>query len=111
MFTHQDAFNKVWERAKNKVRSVSQLGNPQYRPVGKPPCFAGVLIDDKHYDLLLEGHRADNLSVYKAIVASGYPSDVDYANLQYIHDMNQPSEWNRLLIQYAVEHKLSVPTA
>lgn len=104
MITKQEAFNLVWERAKDKRRAVAH-GRCLYRAPDGLKCFVGVLIPDEKYDARFDSEWR----------TTGEVMDCDkelerfLCSLQGIHDWTEPAEWERLLRQVALAEGLEVP--
>lgn len=82
-----------------KIRSVSPVGDCQYRgPIGLK-CAVGALISDEHYNTDLEGYDINCENVRSAVTQSlGFIPDFDLlAQLQTLHDNEPPHRWANLL--------------
>ena len=107
--TLQEAFNAVWERAKDKVKAVTDnnWADCLYRAKDGRKCFMGVLIPDEEYTPDMEGDGIlqiiDKLPCLKGL-------NVEYLNdLQIIHDGYSTDKWEDKLKDFALIHNLTVP--
>lgn len=115
--TKQEAFNLVWERAKDPRRSmgsstVADQSFCAYRGSHGVKCFVGVLIPDEEYHPCMEGERASYLLTNGNLPPSLDPADVEfYDTMQRVHDdfETPPSQWHDLLRIVAAEYNLTVP--
>lgn len=69
-------------------------------------CAVGCLIDDKNYEGSLEGKKANQGSVLRAVRRSGWSTKLDLLSLQFIHDNCEPSTWRSELMVFADENGL-----
>lgn len=109
--TNQTFFNAVWERAKDKRRSM--LGNRDslprcaYRGPEGLRCFVGVCIPDDEY-------KAEFERLFTSEVLQSVPSLVGVdmrliAKAQSIHDHSPEWSWESYLRELAEEYGLEVP--
>jgi hypothetical protein len=110
MLTIQETFDKIVERSKYLVKSQSTDGCA-YRGDGGTCCFAGVLIEYKHYSPALEGRSAFSSEVQKALRESGvnvgYRRIYDLVNeCQKVHDNYAPDTWETELRKLAATYNL-----
>lgn len=72
-----------------------------YRSPEGMSCAVGCLIDDEHYDPVLELMNAKNPAVLEVLEKSGWPIHGEafqlYMRLQSIHDNEPPSLWEEWL--------------
>jgi hypothetical protein len=108
-YTHQEAFNIIWEHARKGVKSVSASGACKYRGPDGARCFIGELIPDERYF-----KEMDQTIIYfegvldrAAVAVDASPEAV--GEIQSIHDHYQPEEWKARLVIYASNHGLTVP--
>lgn len=108
--TKQQVFDKVWERAKVKKRSLNSEGSCSYRVVDGPPCFIGACIPDAQYRPEIERQGVYGLAWEGLLPDSLDPRDVEFlAKLQSIHDTQDPPEWEDRLMQLAFDYDLLIP--
>lgn len=117
--TLQDVFNLVWERALDKRRSATIAGTCRYRlPDSEhtPGCFAGCLVTDSEYDPTWEGTSFSGLfdTDYRSEPLGNPPERLrpfrhEIRELQRIHDIYQPEDWEGNLTIFAAERGLKVP--
>lgn len=111
--TLQEAFNKIWERAKDKVKAIERFNEDpaltgcRYRASNGKKCFVGVLIPDEQYTPEMEGELF-------SIIEKSVPCirGLDHqllCKLQEIHDSWKISEWDFALRNFAIMNKLTVP--
>ncbi len=112
---NQEAFNKIWERAKTKKKSRAIIRGVEvcaYRSYDNScACFVGVLIPDSIYKELMERKSAlVVMDVFKEVAEhlSGV-SRLLLTRFQRIHDTDEPEFWNTDLRHVAREFKLEVP--
>lgn len=118
----QEAFNKIWERAKDPRRSMRQPGARNsicaYRSPDGLKCFIGVLLPDTNYDPRMDGHGI-NLGEEKytgltyvgpltGVEQTGRNVDALFA-MQRVHDGHEPCDWQRSLRYIAERYQLTVP--
>lgn len=77
-----------------------------YRGEGGLKCAAGALIKDEEYTEDLEQNSWDTL-VHCEKAPREHSSHI--RRLQIIHDMHDPSDWKRLLKEFADEKNLDEP--
>ncbi len=108
----QEAFDKIWERAKDHRKSLIKDDFCAYRSPDGLKCFVGELIPDELYLSSME-----RKSIYDLI--RNYPDikelfkDVKSHFLevcQYIHDDYEPEKWHDRLVEHAEDNHLKVPT-
>jgi hypothetical protein len=106
--TNQEAFDKIWERAKDKRRSTSPVNSAcLYRGPDGLKCFVGVLIPDAEYSPDFEVGGVDRIAQHVPTLAG-----LDIAMLkecQLVHDAYLPSEWRFRLRLVAESFGLQVP--
>ena len=110
--TLQEVFNKVWERAKVKVKSSDPADiTCTYRNSdgSQNHCFVGICIPDELYRPEMDdssGGVEVNEHVRKLFPEKLIPA---LAELQRIHDCSEPSDWGDQLIKFAKKHDLKIP--
>lgn len=79
-------------------------GDCSYRAFGYK-CAIGCLITDQNYYSYFEGKSAKDNIIKAAIINSGFNlegvDDSFLIDLQHIHDINDPSEWENVLDSFA----------
>lgn len=109
---NQEAFNKIWERAKDYRRALSAFDSMTcvYRdPVNRTKCFVGELIPDDEYSPEMEGYAVEDLVKNFDIPEL---ADVDVLlmkELQILHDSRSQCAWADELRKIAVKYHLTVP--
>lgn len=109
MFTLQEVFNAVWERAKDKTKASTndKWKDCLYRASDGRKCFMGVLIPDTEYQTDMEGDGIKQI-VHRLPSLKGLT--VEYLNdLQIIHDSYDVKQWEDKLRSFAHIHELTVP--
>ena len=107
--TEQEAFNAVWERAKDKRRATDEGGTNCYRTDEGDRCFIGVLIPEDQYDPTMERFRVESLALAGRLP---FLEGVDRAllrALQRVHDAQPPARWANALRDVAARYGLEVP--
>src|SRR5574343_435632 len=112
IYTRQEVFNKVWDRAKDKVKAIDGDTDYQcrYRAPNGKACFLGVLIPDDKYTPEMEyaGSIACNetvLQFFGMSHCSENRNDIQFLyNLQRIHDFSDPNLWEQELSKIAIEY-------
>jgi hypothetical protein len=107
-YTHQEAFDIIWEHAKKGERSMDERSCMYRGPCGAR-CFIGSLIPDERYFKEMD---ADILYCVEALKRAGITvaaSPAEIFTLQRVHDSSTPEEWTALLVTYASDHGLTVP--
>lgn len=108
-------FNRVVEHyRKRPVRSVRADGKPgcAYRN-GEDRCFAGALIDDDHYDVLMEGYRVCDLVQSFSLPDWFMVHSPFIEELQTLHDTKENWRKGRMpiaLSTFAAQHGLALET-
>jgi hypothetical protein len=109
----QGAFSTVWEHAKKGERSAEAVyGNRclYFGPANRN-CFLGVLMPGEWSESedieTLTAEEARARLIESGILSEDVGAD-SLAELQWIHDKFDPSEWNARLRRFAHEHNLSV---
>lgn len=106
--TAQQLFDKVAFHLLNQGKKCAADGNCLYRHEGLC-CAAGCLLDDQHYELVIEGESmkacSKNSSIFQGIVGESNMELLEY--LQDIHDERRPSEWREWLGILASQEGLS----
>jgi hypothetical protein len=128
----QEAFNKVWERAKDQVPSRNPWGACMYRAPNGKACFIGALMPDGKYEAWMDDGATDVVpvayqgslffsGVLQVIGAMDHTADelepesedaetfTFYRDLQRVHDSGEPSEWASELRYLARKWNLEVP--
>lgn len=126
MITKQEAFDIIWERAKDKRQARTKPANGghcRYRmttPEGDQiACFIGAIMPDDMYDDSMETFNIGSLicgsEENEAFVdirnLLGVHHKNFYERLQNIHDHQDPGEWEHWLRQVAEDHELTIPGA
>ena len=116
--TNQEIFNKVYKHMlKQGRRSLLNYmdGMCAYRGNDGLKCAVGCLIEDENYFFGLERFSAHSVAVQVALAKSGV-DNIHQGNtleligaLQKIHDMTEPSSWERNLKAVALNYGLTVP--
>ena len=121
---NQEAFNKIWERAKDRREAFDDFeGSCMYRcrisEEETIACFVGALIPDELYDPAIERLSVKDLvdltdnDLYKVLKPiADFLGGVDVKFLskcQNIHDAYNPREWEGKLRAVAKEWDLEVP--
>lgn len=116
----QEAFNKVWERAKKLVKSqhrgVNAFGDVVifccYRnPIDGNKCFVGELIPDELYKPSMERNSVASLQADYHEIEELF-KDVKQnllGDLQSIHDGDSVSDWEEKLRWFGLYYKLEIP--
>ncbi len=115
----QEAFNKVWERAKKLVKSrrkgVNSFGDEAtfccYRNPDGNKCFVGELIPDELYKpsmerksiLMVMGDFPEIKTLFKDV-----NQDL-LQDLQSVHDSDVISDWKEKLRWFGLHYKLEIP--
>lgn len=106
---NQEAFNKIWERAKIPRKALSP-GGCVYRAPDGLKCFVGELIPDDQYESGLEGHNARELCRMEECPSVLRGLDVTFLTVcQGIHDAYTPDMWAARLRMLAKSYGLTVP--
>lgn len=105
---NQEIFNIVWERAKDH-RVCKDKNWCKYRQNDNANdelrCFIGACIPDEKYS---PGFEDSSLS--QVLSDLKFTCDLTFAEqLQEIHDLNKPENWERMLRNLAQRFKLTVP--
>ncbi len=113
--TAQEWFNGAWKRSKDSHKSMKDkedIRSCVYREKNGPGCFVGCQVPSDVR--LIEGKRAsaqiDNgvISVSDLSTAKYYPADF-LNELQNIHDNNPVESWEKLLREFTIKHRLTIP--
>lgn len=112
--TKQSVFDIVWKRAKiKKQATILKNSRCVYRTNNKKNCcFIGALIPDSKYKKEMEevgGFWTILYDLREIFAFDTKNNHVFFADLQKIHDANEPSQWEHMLKLFAEEHKLIVP--
>ena len=117
---NQEAFNKIWERAKDhREAKVPITKNCKYRlrtEEGETlKCFVGALIPDELYDSELEGLSISNLlggTLESFEPLAEYFKGISKSILiecQWVHDLYKPKDWEGRLREVAQQYSLEIP--
>ena len=110
----QSIFNVVWERAKDKRKSVDRApilasgvygDRCMYRSPDGLKCFAGALIPDEAYRPEWEGKMSVNVPCFDQF----QEARTLIRQLQVIHDDDHPDNWEYELRVVAKRFGLEVP--
>lgn len=104
--TNQTFFNAVWERARDKRKSISS-GRCLYRGNDGLRCFVGVCIPDGEYRKGFEEMHVRDVSPLVPSLAGVNPGLL--VEVQFIHDAVSEGDWESHLRELAEEHGLEVP--
>lgn len=110
---NQEAFNRVWERAKTRVRCdhPKEPNTCYYRYQGDC-CFMGALIPDSLYEERIEGNATDMLLVISRQLREFFVA-VDkelLVEMQGVHDAVSIRDWAVELCSIAERFDLEVPS-
>lgn len=108
---NQEAFNKIWERAKDR-RKAKETSNGlcSYRAAGGLKCFVGELIPDEEYNPKMERWNVAELRRSGLLPPSLQGLDVDLLwSCQSVHDAFPPDLWEYRLRRVADLYSLTVP--
>jgi hypothetical protein len=122
----QEAFNKIWERAKDKTKAQEVVcmdglmtTDCMFRTADGKKCFIGVLSPDEKYAPWMDWRGPRPLQ-YAAIASlravlreiGMCVDEGEYRALldvQYIHDTTPPEHWEERLRTYARNNHLTIP--
>jgi hypothetical protein len=116
--TLQEVFDKIWERAKDKRKSLrdpsAEHSKCAYRSPDGLKCFIGVLLPDQNYMPVMDDGRAVPAKTGVGYVKDFIPlaSEVFEEHLhalQRIHDNAPPHRWEECLRNFAARRELTVP--
>ena len=104
--TNQELYTKVRNHLL-KQNAKAMLDGCAYRGEGGFKCAIGCLIPDSLYKESFEDNNVTHPSV---VLAAGlYPENLDLArDLQFVHDLYPPIEWQLKLDGVADQYKLKV---
>ena len=114
MLSRQEIFNKVVIHArKQRDTSLDTKGYCSYRGLANSRCFIGALITNKEYNKGMEGKSIDGLfnSEYCSNLNRCGLSIEDFKflkELQNIHDLWQPCEWEKRFEHFAETFELDI---
>lgn len=94
----REVFDRVRTHLLSQGRKSERRGLCAYRGQDGLRCAIGCLIDDEHYDRLLENLSISDPNVRLAVQRSGIPlegqPDLDLlSRLQHVHDAHHPEHW------------------
>lgn len=118
--TRQEMFDKIWERAQDKRKARRKDSAPggdcAYRGRDNLCCFVGIFIPDANYTPIIEGFAigAENHDMKTALRHARLPmAEIDdrrfLADIQRVHDMREPEQWNDWLQKIAYNNSLNCP--
>jgi len=104
----QEAFNLIWERAKDKTKAtVPGQARCYYRSPNGNRCFIGALIPDDRYKADFENIPLWEIkSRLKDILE---PEEIKLGELQSIHDSCDVDAWKHYLCEFARMNELTIP--
>jgi hypothetical protein len=116
--TLQEVFDKIWERAKDKRKSLRDPTKVSslcaYRSPDGLKCFIGVLLPDQNYMPVMDDGSAIPSKTGIGYVKDFIPLDSSVFeehlySLQRIHDSHPPDHWEVHLRGFAKRRGLTVP--
>ena len=112
----QEVFNRVYKHLLTQGVKAEVRGGSRYRAPGGLKCAIGILIPDELYTPDLEDKTPTAAVVHvvleKALGESLSTEDVQFLNdLQIIHDLTPPEDWEAELKHFAADNELEVPNS
>ncbi len=113
--TKQSIFNRAAKHLLNQMeKSISPASSMcMYRGPRGLKCAIGVLIPDCDYDSKMErglDHLVDIADDYGLKIPKYFKRFRSFlAEIQLIHDRNEPNQWRKALEKFAEAHNLTMP--
>jgi hypothetical protein len=104
--TNQEAFTTVVLHLRKQGRPARKGTDCRYRAPDGCKCAIGALIPDDQYDFELEG---SNVFAITHLPALQYLNPGMLYDLQNLHDLYDPKEWESRFEYLAGKYKLEVP--
>lgn len=110
--TYQEIFNKVVAHADKQKEQCQRKfdGLCLYRGPNGKSCFIGALIKDEDYKEEMENKSVSRLFTNKLLPRDYFGENIELGfleELQDIHDINSPNEWQSRFERFAKKYDLS----
>jgi hypothetical protein len=108
VMTRQEVFNKVARHLlQQNERSRENGKGCLYRGPRGLKCAVGCLIPDDKYIPVIEGEPVQSI-MSRYDILSDFPKEYGLllANLQNLHDMDEPANWKKGLVEIGKYHDL-----